>query len=454
MIKDIQSKLGKEYSCKEITKQYLDKKDDFNIFITKREEALKEAEEVDKRIKNGEKITGLMGIPMAIKDNILIKGTRCTAASKILDNYIAPYNAHVIDKLDGAIFLGKTNMDEFAHGSSGEHSAYGNTLNPNDREYVPGGSSSGSAASVVADLAVCALGSDTAGSIREPASFCGVVGLKTTFGSVSRYGLMSMVCSLDQIGPLTKSVEDSEIVFRAIKGRDKRDSTSIDYRVEDDKKEFIVGIPEEMIDDVDKDVKRIFDDSVKRLEEKGIKFKKIHLPNLKYGIPCYYIITPAEISANLARYDGVKFGMSAKSDDILSNYFETRGQFLGEETKRRIMIGTHVLSSGYYDAYYLRAQKVRAKIVQDINNAFNEVDLIFTPTAPFLPFKIGEKVDDPISMYLADLLTIPASLAGTPAISLPAGKMGNLPVGVQFIAPVMKEQRLFNIGKIFEQCQK
>ena len=260
-IKKIQSELGKEYSCIDITKKFLktiEDKRDINAFITIREEALSEAREVDKRIKAGEKLTGVMGIPMAIKDNILIKGTKCTAASKILDNYIAPYNANVIDKLDGAILLGKTNMDEFAHGSSGEHSAYGNTKNPNDAEYVPGGSSSGSAASVAGEMAVCALGSDTAGSVRQPASFCGVVGLKPTYGAVSRYGLMSMVCSLDQIGPLTNNVEDAETVFNVIRGKDERDSTSLDYKLEDDKKEFIIGIPDELINDVDQEVKDIF----------------------------------------------------------------------------------------------------------------------------------------------------------------------------------------------------
>jgi len=452
MIKKIQFELGKEYSCKELTKKYLDKKDNLNAFITRREDCLKQAEEIDKKIKKGEKLKGLMGIPIAIKDNILVKGTKCTAGSKILDNYIAPYNAHVIEKLKGAVIIGKTNMDEFAHGSSGEHSAYGNTKNPHNLEYVPGGSSSGSAASVAADLTVCALGSDTAGSVRQPSSFCGVVGLKPTYGAVSRYGLMSMVCSLDQIGPIAKNVEDVEIVFNTIKGKDERDSTSLDYKLEDNKKEFVIGIPEDLIKDIDKEIKNVFDYSIKKLEDKGIRFKNIKMDNLKYGIPCYYIITPAEISANLARYDGVRFGMSAKRDDILSNYFETRGQYLGQEAKRRIMIGTHVLSSGYYDAYYLRAQKVRAKIVQDFKNAFKEVDLIFTPTSPFLPFKIGEKIKDPVSMYLADLLTVPANLAGIPAISLPAGEHKGLPVGVQFMAPVMKEQRLFNIGKIFEQC--
>lgn len=454
MIKDIQSKLGKDYSCKELTKKYLDKigNDDLNAFITIRKECLKEAEEIDKKIKSGEKITGLMGIPMAVKDNILIKGIKCTAGSRILDNYIAPYNATVIERLNGAIILGKTNMDEFAHGASGEHSAYGNTKNPNNIEYVPGGSSSGSAVSVAADMSACALGSDTAGSVRQPSSFCGVVGLKPTYGSVSRYGLISMVCSSDQIGPIAKNIEDAEIIFNAIKGKDVKDSTSIDYKVTDDKKEFVIGIPEALINDIDQEVKQVFNESVSKLEQKGIKFKKIEMPNLKYSIPCYYIITPAEISANLARYDGVKFGMSAKSDDIMSNYFETRGQYLGEEAKRRIMIGTHVLSSGYYDAYYLRAQKVRAKIVQDFNNAFEQVDLIFTPTSPFLPFKFGERTKDPLSMYLADLLTAPANLAGVPAISLPGDKIGDLPVGMQFIAPVMKEKRLFNIGKIFEQC--
>ena len=453
-IKKIQSELGKEYSCVDITKKFLktiEDKKDINAFITIRAEALEEAKSIDKKLKEGEKLTGVMGVPMAIKDNILIKGTRCTAASKILDNYIAPYSANVIDKLEGAIILGKTNMDEFAHGSSGEHSAYGATKNPNNTEYVPGGSSSGSAASVAGDMAVCALGSDTAGSVRQPASFCGVVGLKPTYGAVSRYGLMSMVCSLDQIGPLTNSVEDAEIVFNTIKGKDERDSTSLDYEVEDDKKEFVVGIPEELINNIDTDVKGIFDDSIKKLEEKGVKFKSIKMPHFKYGISCYYIITPAEISSNLSRYDGVKFGMSSRSGDILSNYLETRGQYFGEEVKRRIMIGTHVLSSGYYDAYYLRAQKVRTKIVEDFNNAFEDVDLIFTPTAPSLPFKFGDMMD-PLSMYMSDLLTVPASLAGVPAISLPAGRVGDLPVGMQFIAPVLKEKRLFNIGKLFEQC--
>ncbi|MCX6738150.1 MAG: Asp-tRNA(Asn)/Glu-tRNA(Gln) amidotransferase subunit GatA [Candidatus Parcubacteria bacterium] len=461
--KIVQGLTDKEFSCKEIIDGFLDniaqKDKTINAFITVLDkEAVKQAKAVDKIIAGGEELPSLAGIPIAIKDNILVKGQRATAGSKILDNYIAPYDATVIRKLKqaGAIIIGKTNMDEFAMGASGEYSAYGVTKNPSDLDYAPGGSSSGSAAAVAAGMSVGALGSDTAGSVRQPASICGIVGMKPTYGAVSRYGLIAMASSLDQIGPLSKNVEDSKILFDIIKGRDKMDSTSCEIGEEFGVKskevtELVIGLPEECSGKgIQKEVIEVLQESVKKLTDKGIKIETVKLPHLNYGVPCYYIITPAEVSSNLARYDGIRYGKSKSGDELLDTYLNSRGEYFGNEVRRRIMLGTYVLSSGYYDAYYLRAQKVRTKIVEDFKKAFEKVDIILAPTLPTLPFKLGEKTNDPLSMYMADLLTVPANLAGLPAISVPAGKSGKLSIGIQFFAPHFKEDLLFKIANFFE----
>ncbi|PIS34779.1 MAG: Asp-tRNA(Asn)/Glu-tRNA(Gln) amidotransferase GatCAB subunit A [Parcubacteria group bacterium CG08_land_8_20_14_0_20_43_9] len=463
-IKKLAQGLGeKEFSCEEMIGAYLGNitKNDktINAFMSVFDkEALAAAGEIDALISRKEKLPALAGVPVAVKDNILVKGKRTTAGSKVLDNYIAPYDATVVEKLkrEGAIIIGKTNMDEFAMGASGEHSAYGLTQNPNNPDYAPGGSSSGSAAAVSADMCLCALGSDTAGSVRQPASICGIVGMKPTYGVVSRYGLIAMASSLDQIGPLAKNIEDAKILFDIIKGRDKMDSTSCETgrELEEAPKEIKnlkIGLPEECSGrGIQKEVRDILEGSIKKLAGKGIKIENISLPHVGYGVSCYYIITPAEVSSNLARYDGIRYGMSKSGDELLDVYLNTRGEYLGEEVRRRIMLGTYILSAGYYDAYYLRAQKVRTKIIEDFRAAFKKVDLILTPTLPTLPFKLGERLNDPLAMYLTDLLTVPANLAGLPAISIPAGEAGGLAVGLQFIAPHFQEESLFSAANFFE----
>lgn len=464
-IKDIrQGLLRKKFSCQEMVKGYLDNlkelNKNLNAFITISDRrAVAQAKEIDKLIFEARILPALGAIPFAIKDNILVEGDKCTAGSKILDNYIAPYDATVIRKIkeQGGIILGKTNLDEFAMGASGEHSAYGVIKNPYDLEYVPGGSSSGSAAAVAVGMTPCALGSDTAGSVRQPASFCGVVGLKPTYGAVSRYGLIAMASSLDQIGPIAKNVEDAEIIFDIIKGDDPMDSTntggeSLDHQIIKPSRELIIGLPKECFDKgIDKEILDIINKAVGKLEKEGMRIETVDLPHLEYGIACYYIIMMAEVSSNLARYDGIKFGISeTRGDGLLDTYLQTRGEFFGKEVKRRIMLGTYCLSAGYYDAYYLRAQKVRAKIVEDFQKVFQKVDLLLTPTSPFLPFKLGERLANPLSMYMADILTVPANLAGLPAISLPVGRVGKLPVGVQFIAPLFQEKKIFKVAKFLE----
>jgi aspartyl-tRNA(Asn)/glutamyl-tRNA(Gln) amidotransferase subunit A len=460
--------IEKEFSAKETIKSFLERIENLNVEINAylsvfKEKAILQAEKIDTMIFQGRKLPLLGGVPFAVKDNILVEGERCTAGSKILENYFAPFDATVIKRLrkENAIILGKTNLDEFAMGGSGEYSAFGPTRNPHNLEYVPGGSSSGSAAAVAAKMCTFALGSDTGGSIRQPASFCGIVGLKPTYGAVSRYGLIAMASSLDQIGPLAKCVEDVEIVFEAIKGKDPLDSTSCeleDFVQKEIKPDKIrIGVVKECFNKgIQKEVIKGLKEVIETLEKENIKIEEINLPHLEYGVACYYIIMPSEVSSNLARYDGIKYGMSKmqnanfKMQNLIDVYFETRREFLGEEVKRRIMLGTYCLSAGYYEAYYLRAQKVRTKIVQDFEEAFKKVDLILMPTSPTLPFKLGEKLDDPLSMYMADLLTIPVNLAGLPAISLPFKKVNNLPFGIQFIAPPFQEKRLFDFGKFFE----
>lgn len=456
----------KEYSSKELTKEFfsfIKKEDDkINAFLTLAEDmAMVQSGEVDERIANGKGLGVLGGVPMAIKDNILIEGLKCTAASKILKDYKASYNATVINKLkgSGAIFLGKTNMDEFAMGSSTENSAFKITHNPHDLDRVPGGSSGGSAAAVASEMAVAALGSDTGGSIRQPAALCGTVGLKPTYGTVSRYGVMAMASSLDQIGPFTKTVEDAAILFKELSGQDIMDSTStsvtygdelLNPKIEDIKK-LRIGIPEEyFVEGLDKNIASKINDVVKDLEGMGMKTKKISLPHTKYALSCYYIIMPAEVSSNLSRFDGVRYGTREKADSLIELYKKNRELGFGSESKRRILLGTFVLSSGYYDAYYGRAQKVRALIKQDFDEAFKDVDVILTPVTPTPAFKIGEKTDDPLAMYLSDIFTIPVNLAGVPAISIPVKNNPGLPIGFQLIGKHFKEADILGIGQFYE----
>ena len=490
----------KKFSSLELTRAVLEqiKKRDSEIhaFLTVTEDlAEAQAKKVDEKIQRGEEIGVLEGIPCALKDNILVKDIKCTAGSKILENYLAPYDATVVQKLKkaGAIILGKTNLDEFAMGSSTENSAFGPTKNPRDLERVPGGSSGGSAAAVAADECIFALGSDTGGSIRQPASFCGVVGLKPTYGAVSRYGLMAMASSLDQIGCLTKTTEDAALVFSAINGKDEMDSTSTDFRVarqsippshgssfgrlgrpadapNDDGiadsslnlKNIKIGIPDEYFaKGIDHKVEEKIRAAILNFEQLGAKINSVSLPHTPYALPCYYIIVPSEVSANLARYDGIKYGISeiqnptpylirGKIQNLLDVYLKTRGSYFGAEPRRRIMLGTYVLSAGYYDAYYLKAQKVRALIKQDFDKAFAEFDILITPTAPTTAFKIGEKIDDPLQMYLSDIYTVPINLAGLPAISLPIGNVDGLPVGLQIVGRRFADNLVLRAAALFE----
>lgn len=438
---------------------------DVHAYLEVFDDALHEADRADERIHSKEKIYPLTGIPLAIKDNILIGGKKTSAASKMLENYVASYDATVIRKLKeaGAVFLGRTNMDEFAMGSSTENSAFGATKNPHDLSRVPGGSSGGSAAAVAMGSALGALGSDTGGSIRQPASFCGVVGLKPTYGALSRSGLIAMGSSLDQIGPLTKTVTDAEIIFTAIAGHDSLDSTTLPESartVERDngEKERAIGIPRHFIErGIDADVGAAFTAAAERFEKLGYRLKDIILPNITYSLSAYYIIMPAEVSANLARFDGMRYGLYEEGADLAGDYAAVREAGFGKEVRRRIILGTHILSSGYYDAYYNKANGVRRLVRADFERAFSPegdaVDFVLMPTAPTPAFLIGEKTSDPLQMYLADLFTIPANIAGIPAISLPAGFAESngkqLPVGVQLMAPYLHEPLLFSAGKEF-----
>lgn len=453
--------IKKEYSCNELIRFYLDKikkeNAELNDFLNLTEKlALEQAKKVDDKIADGEKIGQLEGAPVAIKDNILVEGHKTTAGSKILENYTATYDATVIEKLKkaGAIIIGKTNLDEFAMGASTENSAFGPTKNPADISRVPGGSSGGSAVAVAANHCLAALGSDTGGSIRQPASFCGVVGFKPSYGMVSRYGLIAMASSLDQIGPLTKTVDDAKLIFNVIKGKDKLDSTTVDnskFKVRSSKfRNLHIGIPREYFEEgIDKKVKEKIEKAIKNFEKIGAKIEEINLPHTKYALAVYYIIVPAEVSANLARYDGIKYGYSASSERLLDNYLKTRAKGFGYEARRRIILGTYALSSGYYEAYYGKAQKVRAIIKKEFEEIFKKVDILLTPTAPTAAFKIGEK-KDPLSMYLSDIYTVPASLAGLPAISMPCDTIDNLPIGLQIIGPQFQDDLLLEVAGEYE----
>ncbi|MBI2023061.1 Asp-tRNA(Asn)/Glu-tRNA(Gln) amidotransferase subunit GatA [Candidatus Giovannonibacteria bacterium] len=464
-IKEFHEKLkNRKTSAREAVSGYLEKikKENsvLNAFLEVfEEEAMRGAEEVDSRIASGEEPGGLWGVPIAVKDNILIKGNIASASSKILGNYRAAYDASVITKLKkaGAIFIGRTNMDEFAMGSSTENSAYGPTKNPLDTKRVPGGSSGGSAAAVAAEMSMAALGSDTGGSIRQPAAFCGTVGLKPTYGAVSRSGLIAMASSLDQIGPITQTVEDAEILFNAIKGKDIYDATSTEKntsRKPEDAK-MKIGIPEEYFaEGLDGRIRDTIDNLIEKMKGR-FSFREISLPHTKYAVSCYYIIMPAEVSSNMARFDGIRYGARKHGRDLAEIYKKSRGEGIGLEVRRRILLGTYVLSHGYYDAYYMRAQKVRTLIKKDFDEAFKEVDLIISPTTPTLPFNIGEKSSDPLSMYLSDIYTISANLAGVPAISVPGGNIEDggkdFAVGVQLVAPRFMENLLFEAGKAVEE---
>ncbi len=461
---------SKKFSATEIIKDYLkrieEKDKEIGAYLTVfKEEALKEARFVDSLIEEQKDISFITGLPLAIKDNILIKGFKTTAASKILENYIASYDATVIKKLKkfGAIFLGKTNLDEFAMGSSTENSAFLVTKNPFDLERVPGGSSGGSAAAVAADLALAALGSDTGGSIRQPAAFCGVVGLKPTYGAVSRFGLIAMASSLDQIGPITKTVGDAAILFEFLKGKDENDSTTCNFGYDFENlplkevKKLKIGLPKEYFENgLSREVEKGLELVIERLKKENFSFREISLAHTPYALSVYYIIMPAEVSTNLARYDGLRYSRlkDLAFQSLNEIYFKNRGLGFGQETRRRILLGTFVLSAGYYDAYYSKAQKVRRLIKQDFDKAFEEVDIILTPVTPTPAFKIGEKVNDPLSMYLSDIFTIPVNLAGLPALALPVKKYSlggkELPVAFQLIGKLFQEADILSLGCYYE----
>lgn len=452
-----------EFTAVELTQEYLrqirEKNDELNVYLEVFEaDALKQAEEADRRFKDGSAVL-MTGIPVAIKDNILYEGHIASASSKILENYRATYDSTAVKKLKeaGAVILGRTNMDEFAMGVSTENSAFGVTKNPFDTNRVPGGSSGGSTVAVAMDGALVALGSDTGGSCRQPAAFCGVVGFKPTYGSISRHGLIAMGSSLDIIGPITKTVTDAEILFDALKGLDPMDSTTIPenlYKRKESSK-LVIGVPREFLKmGVDERLLANFDESVEKLKALGYEIKDIELPYVKYTVPVYYIISPAEVSSNLARFDGVKYGLHVDAgDNLLQDYYKTRGIGFGPEVKRRILIGTYVLSSGYHDAFYNKAMIVRNLITEDYKKAFESVDLILTPTTTGPAFKIGEKLSDPVKMYLEDIFTGPANIAGLPALAVPSGFVEEegkkLPIGIQFMAPHNNENFLFEVGKKF-----
>lgn len=426
--------------------------------------ALAEAERVDQALRRGDRMSPLAGVPMAVKDNMCTAGVRTTCASRILHNFVPPYDATVVCRLRdaGAVLVGKTNMDEFAMGSSTEYSAYRPTANPRDLSRVPGGSSGGSAAAVAADEAIFALGSDTGGSVRLPASFCGVVGLKPTYGWVSRHGLIAFASSLDQIGPLVKDVTDCALVLNVIAGHDPCDSTSLDWPVPDyrqclvpDVKGLRVGIPKEyFVSGIQPEVETAIRAAIQRLGEMGAEVAETSLPHTRYALDAYYIIAPAEASANLARYDGVKYGLSLdETGDIFAAFERTREAGFGPEVKRRIMLGTYALSSGYYEAYYLRAQKVRTLIKRDFDLAFQRFDCLAVPTAPTVAFKLGERVTDPLSMYLTDVFTVTVNIAGIPGLVVPCGDVEGLPVGLQLLGPAGGEEVLLRIGFAYEQSR-
>ncbi len=462
---------NREISAAELTRAQLDRigeaEPEIESLVTvTAEEALRKAEAVDKKIAAGEKLSPLAGIPMAVKDNISTKGVLTTCASKMLHNYVPPYNATVVDKLDAAdaVMIGKANMDEFAMGSSTENSYFKKTKNPRNTAHVPGGSSGGSAAAVAADEAVFALGSDTGGSIRQPASFCGVVGMKPTYGLVSRYGLVAFASSLDQIGPITKDVRDCATVLSVISGKDEKDSTSLPVQTPDflgaltgECRGMRIGLPKEYFGDaIDPAVREAVLSAARAYEAMGAEVSECTLPMLDYALEAYYLISSAEASSNLARYDGVRYGFRAEDcNDLEALFLKTRSEGFGKEVKRRIMLGTFVLSSGYYDAYYKKAQQTRTLICQDFARVFESFDCILTPTSPCTAWKFGEKSADPVQMYLADICTVSVNIAGLPALSMPCGTDADgLPIGVQLIGGRLRDDVLLRAAYALEQNGK
>jgi aspartyl-tRNA(Asn)/glutamyl-tRNA(Gln) amidotransferase subunit A len=458
----------REVTSKEVTESVFNRIEERETTIhayitTNREDALKQAALSDARLQKNEKTSLLDGIPIAIKDNMCTRGIRTTCGSRILENYTPPYDATAVTKVldSGAVLLGKTNMDEFAMGSSTENSAFGPTRNPVNTECVPGGSSGGSAAAVAAGETILAMGSDTGGSIRQPAAFCGVVGIKPTYGRVSRYGLVSYASSLDQIGALGRSVEDCALLLNVICGHDKLDSTSANVdtpnfldSLNGDVKGLKIGLPKEyFVEGLDQRVREPIEKAIAALEESGARLVDISLPRTPYAISTYYLIATAEASSNLARFDGVKYGFRAtdKASDLIKMYEKTRSEGFGNEVKRRIMLGTYVLSAGYYDAYYLKAQEARALIKQDFDDAFRKVDCMITPVSPCLPFKLGEKTADPIQMYLVDIYTVSLNLSGLPGMSMKCGMADGLPVALQIIGKPFDEETVLRLGHAYEQ---
>jgi aspartyl-tRNA(Asn)/glutamyl-tRNA(Gln) amidotransferase subunit A len=459
--------LAKKISARELAGEFyarIERRNpELNVYLTlSPERAYAQADRIDAAISRGENLPPLAGVPIAIKDVISTRGIRTTCASKILGSYIPPYDATVVERLDaaGAVFLGKTNCDEFAMGGSNENSAYGPVRNPSALDRVPGGSSGGSAAAVAADLALASLGTDTGGSIRQPGSFCGIPGLMPTYGRVSRYGLVAFASSLDKIGPFASSVADATAVLSVIAGHDASDSTSAsipvpDYAAEIDEpvKDLRIGVPEDYFGEgLDPEVRQNVESGISLLENLGCRRIPLKMPHTDYAIAAYYIIATAEASSNLARYDGVRYGLRVPGSTLTEMYRQTRDRGFGPEVKRRIMLGTYALSAGYYDAYYLRAQKVRALIARDFSDAFQKVDAIVTPTAPTPAFRVGEKTGDPLQMYLADIYTVTGSLAGIPGISVPVGRTSaGLPVGMQIFGPHFGESRVLQIAHAVEK---
>jgi aspartyl-tRNA(Asn)/glutamyl-tRNA(Gln) amidotransferase subunit A len=457
-----------KFTAKEVALAHFDRIEKFDgkvkaFLCLQKESALKKAEDIDKRIAEGKSVGILAGVPVAIKDNLCIDGVKTTCSSKLLKDFVPPYTAHVIkliDEQDGVI-LGKTNLDEFAMGSSTENSGFGATGNPWNVECAPGGSSGGSAAAVAAGFAPLALGSDTGGSIRQPASFCGCVGMKPTYGMVSRYGLVAFGSSLDQIGPFSRTSADAALLMDVISGHDEKDSTSSNKEKPDflanidiDLSGVKIGVPEEFFGEgLDSEVEASVRAAIEKLKDMGATVQDVHLPHTKYAVPVYYIVATAEASSNLGRYDGVHYGHRATgAENIVELFSKSREEGFGDEVKRRIMLGTYVLSAGYYDAYYLKALKVRTLMAQDFEKAFGEVDFIITPTSPTVAFKMGEKVSDPLSMYLSDIYTISANIAGIPGINIPCGMSNNLPVGVQILGSHFKDDSLLAVANKLEKA--
>lgn len=456
---------NRDISSQELTREYLnrakEKNETLNAFTTIVEnEAMEAARAADEKIKDGSAGV-LTGIPFGVKDAICTAGIRSTASAKILDTYTPPFDATVIRKIraQGGVIIGKQNCDAFGHGASNENSMYGAVKNPWDTERVPGGSSGGSAASVAADMCVYSIAEDTGGSIRQPAAFCNLVGLRPSYGRNSRYGIMPMASSLDTVGPITKTVEDCALVMEAIAGRDPLDATTVPGAVpayteglRESIKGLRVGIPREYIQDLPNNLQKIIDDAAEQFRQIGCEVMDVSLPHTKYAIPVYYIIVPSEDSSNLSRMDGIRFGVRAYEKDLQNVYMQSRAQGFPAEVKRRIMVGTFALSHGYYDAYYKKAQQVRTRIMRDFEEAFNRVDVLLAPTTPTPAFKIGEKANDPLAMYKADIFVGPAAVAGVPAVSVPGGFVDNLPFGVQLIGPRMSEDLILRAAYHFEQA--